>query len=344
MKKGLFLFFVLFFILFLGGETIANFSEPINPTQLHVNNQHIYVVDFPFVYIYSRTDYTLKAKIGGEGEGPKQFHYFPGSLVDQKDAFKISVNSEKMIVSSQGKVTFYSKDGVYEKELRTQHRHDHQFYPVQNKFLGLTARRGPDNIFYIRLHVYNDRLFPEKEVFAFKRFSQPPNGDMNVVYDQGVLFDVWQGNIFVTAVGREDSVIDVFDMEGKKMYSIKYEYENTIVTEQDRNQYLDYYRSGPLKFIWDRFKKQIRFPTRFPGLNNFCISNGKVYVTTFKRIQEKSEIIIFDSKGKFQKKTAVPLKKKDIYFFPYAIDNETLFQLVENEDEEKWELRVYPVS
>jgi hypothetical protein len=340
MKTIFFLFLIIIVHIFLGGETVATFSEPIDPTQLLVDDRYIYVVDFPFIYLYSTSDYTLKKKIGEQGEGPKQFHYFRGSLVNKTDAFKINIESGKMIVSSQGKVTFYSQNGIYQKEIRTNHRHDHKFFPVKNKFLGLTARREADNLFYIKLFICNDRLIPEKEIFTFKRFSQPPRGDINVVYDKGVIFDVCQEKIFVTAVGRENSLIDVFDMEGKKIYSISYNYERPVVTQEDKNQYLDYYRAGPLKFVWDRFKKQIKFPVYFPGLNNFCTDSMKIYVVTFKRIKDKNEMIIFDIKGKFLKKIMVPLQKKDIYFYPYTIHRGKLYQLVEREDDEKWEVKV----
>jgi len=342
MKAFFFLFLIVIFHILLGGNSTTTFTEPINPSQLLVDDQQIYVVDFPFIYIYSTTDYTLKSKIGGEGEGPKQFHYHSGSLVYNKDAFNINIDSEDIVVSSQGKMSYYTKDGIYKKEIRTQHRHDHKFCPIQNKFIGLTARRGTDNIFYLKLNLYNDRLISEKEIFIFERFSQPPNGDINVLYDGGIVFYFYKEKIFVTSIGREDSVIDVFDLKGKKLFSITHEYERPVVTKENKNQYLDYYRAGPLKFIWDRFKKQIKFPTRFPGLRSFSIKNEKIYVLTFKRKNGESEFIIFDVKGKFIKKTMIPLQKKDIYFYPYTIYNGKLYQLVENEDEEKWELQILP--
>jgi hypothetical protein len=301
------------------------------------------VVDFPFIYLYATTDYSLKAKIGEEGEGPKQFHYFPGSLVNKKDAFQINIDTQYIVVSSQGKISFYTGNGVYKKEFRTQHRHDHKFCPSENKIIGLTARRGTDNIFYLRLNVYNDQFIAEKEIFACKRFSQPPSGDINVVYDKGIVFDVCREKIYVTAIGREDSVIDVFDLEGKKQHSISHNYDRPAVTQEDKNQYLDFYRTGPLKYIWDRFRKQIKFPAHFPGLRNFSIDKDKIVVLTFKRKNQESEFIIFDLNGKFLKKTMVPLQKKDIYFYPYTIYTGKLYQLVEDEDNEKWELRIYPI-
>ncbi len=343
LKPFLTFFFLVFFSLSLDGKVQAVFPEPINPTQLLMDDRQIYVVDFPFIYIYSKIDFSLRTKLGGEGEGPQWFQFHRGSLVNKTAAFNVNVRSGQLMVSSQGKVSFYSLDGTYEQEIRTNHRHDHRFCRIESKFMGLTSRRGADNLFYVKLSLYNATLKPEKNIFEFKRFSQPPNGDVNVVYDQGVVYDTTGQHIFVTAVGREDSVIDVFDLTGKKLFSIVYPYETPVITEQDQARYLDFYRAGPLKYIWDRFKKQIRFPSHFPGLRNFSISNGHIYVLTFKKMKGDSKLVVLDLKGNFLKKAVIPLKEKDIYYYPYCIYQEHFYQLVENVDEEQWELEAWPI-
>jgi hypothetical protein len=342
-KAFLTFLFLVFFSFSLDGKIQAVFAEPINPTQLLMDDRQIYVVDFPFIYIYSKIDFSLHIKLGGGGEGPKRFQFHRGSLVNKSAAFKVDVRSGQLMVSSQGKLSFYSLDGTYEQEIRTNHRHDHRFCRIGGNFMGLTSRRGADNLFYIKLSLYKTTLEPEKDIFEFKRFSQPPNGDVNVVYDQGIIYDTAGQHIFVTAVGREGSVIDVLDLTGKKLYSIAYPYETTVVTEQDRARYLDYYRAGPLKYVWDRFKKQIRFPVHFPGLRNFSISQGKIYVLTFKKMKGYSELVVLDLKGNFLKKTMIPLKEKDIYYYPYCIYQEHFYQLVENADQEQWELEAWPI-
>jgi hypothetical protein len=325
------------------GEIVAAFSEPLDPSQLLLDDERVYVLDFPFVYIYSKSDHSLIAKLGGEGEGPRQFHYSPGSLVNKIAAFHAALDGGRLVISSQGKVSFYSSDGTYIREMRTQHRHDHRFSPMGDKYIGLTARRGADNIFYLKVGIYNSALENEKDVYQFERFSQPPNGDVNVVYDPGVLYDQEAGLIFATAVGRPGSVIDVFDPTGKRTYSVSYPYETPVLGEEDRARYLDYYRAGPLKFVWDKFKKQIRFPENFPGLRDFRIDSGKIYVVSFKGTDEGSELVILDARGRFHKKMEIPLKEKDINLYPYCIHRGILFQLVENLDEERWELLSWPV-
>ena len=328
----------------LGGTVQAVFNEPINPTQLLMDDERIYVADFPFVFIYSKTDYSLNAKLGGEGEGPRRFQFHPGSLVNKTVAFNIDIRSGQLMVSSQGKLSFYKTDGTYIREMKTGHRHDHRFSLIGGEYLGLTSRRGRDGLFYIRLNLYNSTLKPVKEIFQFKRFSQPPKGDLHVVYDQGVIYDTDSRYIFVTAVGREGSVIDVFDLSGRKMYLVSYEYDTPVMTEQDRLRYLEFYRAGPLKYVWDRFKKQIRFPTHFPGVRDFRVYDGHIYVLTFKQSKNGSNIVVFNLKGDFMRNIEIPLKENDIYLYPYTIHKGHCFQLVENPDEEYWELLSWPIS
>ena len=97
------------------------------------------------------------------------------------------------------------------------------------------------------------------------------------------------------------------------------------------------------KYVWDRFKKQIRFPVHFPGLRNFSISDGHIYVLTFKKMKGDSELVVLDLKGNFLKKAMIPLKEKDIYYYPYCIYQEHFYQLVENVDQEQWELEAWPI-
>ncbi|HLP44706.1 MAG TPA: hypothetical protein VK469_02100, partial [Candidatus Kapabacteria bacterium] len=64
-----------------------------------------------------------------------------------------------------------------------------------------------------------------------------------------------------------------------------------------------------------------------------------------KKEAEKSEFYIFDIKGTFLKKIMLPLKEKDErLWYPYTIGNGKLYQLVEDEDTETWELHVTDIK
>ena len=227
--------------------------------------------------------------------------------------------------------------------MRTQHRHDNRFSPLGEKFIALTARQEADNAFYIKLNIHNSDLEIEKEIYRCKRFSQPPDGDMNVVYDKGIIYQTCLDRIFVAAVA--EGIIDVLNFKGEKLYSLDPPAEPVKVTEMHRKRYLDYYKAGPLKGQWERFEKQIKFPAVFPKVRFFNVADGKVYVLTYKKEGEKSEFMVFTLEGKLVKRVMVPLVEMEmaVDYYPYTIKGGKLYQLVENQDE-KWDLEVNAID
>ena len=55
----------------------------------------------------------------------------------------------------------------------------------------------------------------------------------------------------------------------------------------------------------------------------------------------KTECFIFDFQGKFIERTFLPVKNMDaVDFSPLTIKNNKIYQLVENEESENWELHI----
>jgi hypothetical protein len=94
------------------------------------------------------------------------------------------------------------------------------------------------------------------------------------------------------------------------------------------------------------FKWRLRFPDTLPAILNFSVSNQKVYVVTNKTEENKKsgvkkrEVYIFEVNGKLLKKVFLPIYENGIEAFPFCIDNEKLYQLVERESDEACELRI----
>jgi hypothetical protein len=69
------------------------------------------------------------------------------------------------------------------------------------------------------------------------------------------------------------------------------------------------------------------------------VTDGKIYVHTFIEKDGKTGFLIFDTKGKFLEKQFLNVYlKKMLEPYPFTIKNGKLYQLVENIDEEEWEL------
>ena len=85
----------------------------------------------------------------------------------------------------------------------------------------------------------------------------------------------------------------------------------------------------------------IRFPKLFPVISSFFVDQGIIYVMTWKRDQGKNEFFTFDMKGRLLKRTMVPIQYETyIQAYPMVIKNGKLVQLLENEEDQEWELRI----
>jgi hypothetical protein len=137
----------------------------------------------------------------------------------------------------------------------------------------------------------------------------------------------------------DEFIIHVFDNTGKKRYAITGDYEKIKITEKQIQKFREGFKYK-FKRGLDVILERSVFPEYFPAIRHFTVSDGKVYVMTFKKEAGKSEVQIFDINGKLLVKNMIPIKEKNAKrFFPYDIKKGILYQLVENEAEE-WELHL----
>ena len=91
---------------------------------------------------------------------------------------------------------------------------------------------------------------------------------------------------------------------------------------------------------FERLKKILKFPEIFPPIRDFRIADFHIYVLPYAKENGNICLYTFDLNGKFVNKKPVPLKEQSIMeFYPYTIQDGTLYQLVENDNEE-WELHI----
>jgi hypothetical protein len=100
MKKKLKII-ILFLFLFSAVHTkqIVKITDAFNPSQIHVTNHRMYIVDGFTLLIYSLKDFKLIKKIGEEGEGPREFK---GAI------YWVYFRGHQMIVNSLAKVSYFS--------------------------------------------------------------------------------------------------------------------------------------------------------------------------------------------------------------------------------------------
>jgi hypothetical protein len=165
MKKTILFLLLLFLLLFTNAGAYAaktvSLPELYNPKQMSVDDNHLYVVEFPTVFIYSLKDFSLVAKFGKKGEGPQEFkQYINLFFQDQQPDY--------LVVSSVGKVSFFTRKGEFIREVKIPFG-GWTFQPLGEKFmghtLGGTAKEG-----YKALNIYDSKLNKMKEIYRKEFF------------------------------------------------------------------------------------------------------------------------------------------------------------------------------
>lgn len=329
MKKLLLIFFLLCFSFFCMAEKVATFSELLNPTRIMVDENRIFVVEFPYIYIYSLTDFQQIKKFGGQGEGPREFL---GRL-------NLLPYPDHIIVNSQGKITYWTKTGEFIKEVKCPFAAGVE--PCEDVFVSLGFRLGnrEDQINYQTIDVY-DRNF--KKIREIDRKKADFQGEQGIkIYAQPYYFYIMK-NEYIVVTGHEGFLLNVFDKNGKKLYAIEQPYEKKPVTETDKQEVHDFFKNNPrFRAFYEARKHLLKIADFFPAIQGFQSFGDRLFVFTYHQKNGKTQFFVYDDRGKLLRELYLPLRKRDINGnFPFTIDGNKFYQMLENEDEEEWELHI----
>lgn len=297
-----------------------------------VDDTRIYITQKFIVHIYSLSDYKPLKKFGARGEGPREFRGF----------VRVVPRQDRLIIVSLGKISYYSKQGEYLKEIKAPSPRIGRFVPLRDGFVGQGFTPIEKGVFYRTINLYNGQLQKIKEIFRYgDRSSNYLKGaKFNLMETKTRTFQVENNKILV---GQPDGSIEVFDKNAGLIATIKGQYEKLIFTEKHRQILIDnYLLSNPGKSSsFSRWKNMLEFPTHFPPIQLFQTSDQKVYVLTHKRENNMGECFIYDLSGKLIKHTMLPIfdfSPKNPY--PLVFYKGKLYQVCENEDTEEWELYI----
>ncbi len=314
------------------GEQIVPVPGLINPDEIKIDNGQIYFTDGVNIHIYSLADFKFIKKFGKQGEGPQEFLKHP------QIALAVDVSTDSITVNGMARLSYFTKAGEFKKAVKTPWQHG-RFIPFGDSFVGWRALRM-ENVTYGTLNILDSNF--EDPIELFRRKNPPQGGEIHLLRDPRIR-RVYKDRLF-TAV-KKDFVIDVYNGKGKMVSSIVREYEKRKVTDADKEGIMDYFRKDPrFRAVFERFKKRLRFPAYFPAIRDFCVDGGKLYVRTYKKSKGKTEFFVLNLEGKLLKTVFLPIVEKDgKESYPYTVKNETVYQLIENPDEE-WELHIYPIA
>ena len=352
MKKRIWMLCILIITIGTGGlfaEKVGVLPDVMRPGMIVVDGNELYVGEGSNFTVYSLENLKKLRQFGKKGEGPGELMevpFFPN---------KITVLKDQIFVTGIGKAISFNKKGEFISEFRT-HQRVFQLLPVGNNFLAREIGQAEDKKTRIMIvAVYNSKMEKIKELFRQSWVRQGPVRGGS--FDMGMDFSgvaVYDNKIFVEK-SPEGFVIEVYDNNGNSLYNIKREYEKVPLDASERERLENRMKNDPsikndTKSLggWDELKKMMRFiyPDHYPAIKGIEVSDGKIYVRTFKMKGEKEEYLVLNLKGDLIKKTYIS-GKLDIGILAqvagsklYSITNGKLYYIWENEDEEEWELHV----
>ena len=337
MKRCLILLVILMFSMITYAKKLATLPEIFKPFHLAVDDQRFYVTQDTIIFIFSLKDFTLEKKFGKMGEGPQEF-----KRPQVGSGIMTFPQTDSLVVNSLGKISFYTKEGNFIKEMKSPASGQVMglYQPIGKQFAGFGMKMGENLSIDAAVNIYDAQLKKVKEIHHQPFFQQ---GRMTFPLIPTVFYV--SGNKIITAGGKEFS-INIFDANGNKVTTITREYKLLKVTEEYKQGVFDSIKNNPdTKQFYEIIKNMIKFTDLFPAIQFFYVDNQKIYIQTYLKKDEAYEFFIYDFKGKFLKRLFLPVAYQDGYrVCPTTVKDNKLYQLIENEEEEVWELHAHTIE
>jgi hypothetical protein len=331
MKKIIIILMLILAVSFAFAGKVKTLPELSNPDGIYTSGNRLAITEGTTVYLYSLPDLKRIKIFGKKGEGPQEFKGGIDSIDMQTDG---------MVVSSRGKVSFYSIDGEYKKEINAASGYSSRYTPFGKGFVG-NGFAFEKKIVYQTINLYDQALAKIKELY--RKESDIQRGKGIKIFSSAYDFRTCDNKVFIA--GFEDFIIAVADHEGNKLNLIKKDYQRLKFSDGHKRQVYEFLKSNPeTKPRFETIKKQLIFPSYLPAIRYIYADNRMIYIQTYRMDDQKTEFYVLDLSGEIVKKVFLPIINENIVeTYPLSIIMGNVYQLAENE-EEKWDLHVIPVK
>ena len=330
MGKRILIVVLIFFAsyIFIQGEKVAVLKDLLKPIYLAIDHNQIYVTDGAKIHVYTLKDYKKKFAFGKAGEGPEEFKLMPGQFP------MVFPQEKKLVINSVGRVSFFTREGKFIKELITKSTQFQGMYqPVKDGFagMGFGVNREKQQV-CLTIDIYNHKMEKIKEIFSIPFMSR-----------RGMEFPVVNPQFFlknnrIIMGGSDKLIVNILNLEGEKLSSLTYKYKNLEVTDTYKEKVMLLFSKLIPKDRLAILKRLITFKKIFPAIQQIFVDNRYVYAMTYLERGEETEFIIFDiTKGTSVKKM-LPVQYIDIRVSPLAFKDGYLYQVISNEETEYWDL------
>ncbi|MCP4213323.1 MAG: hypothetical protein GY765_01645 [bacterium] len=337
MKKAIVFVVMILCVVLTYGAKLATLDEVMKPVVMNIADGHLYITEGARIYIYSLDDYTLKGQFGKRGMGPKEFMVQPNG-----QGLQVFFAKDSLLVSSLGKLSIFSRDGIYKKEMKLPGGMGTP--PMfqangENQYVGFGVAREDTDVFLTYNH-YDSKLAKGKE---FQRLPFMKKMKMEFPITPPLFYTI-DGKIVVG--GHRHFALDVYDSKGEKLTTITRDYKNLKAHSSYKKEVLDYFKTNPATSAsFAQIKQMLAFPDVLPAIKFFWVDSGKVYIQTFLEENDNYEFFVYGLDGSFISRQFLPAKDlSPIQPSAQRVYKGQFYQLEENEDEETWELHAYSLN
>jgi hypothetical protein len=312
-------------------------EDLLKPEILVMDETEMYVTQEASVFIYSIKDFKLIKKFGKPGEGPEEF------LIQRSfGGIFPNVQTENIIVNSFGKLSWFTKNGKFIKEMKLPTYRLVGIQPFGKNFVALTLLRENQKDWFA-LNLYDDRFNKLKEIHRAEQVWEEGKGLR--LFEYPLLYTVYDNKFFITM--EKGLIIKVVDIEINELYTVKHNIKPLEITGEDKKETIHFFKTARnIKGLYEMLKP-LRFPKYYPAIRDFYVTGNKIYAITYKTAEQKTktECLIFDINGKFLKSVFLPLKiDRPQPPYLHRIHQGFFYRLEEDMDANQWWVHVTEIK
>jgi len=315
------------------------------PFDILIHEDRIFVSENESVKIYSLKDFKKITEFGQRGEGPSEF------MVLNDWSVIVNIHPKEIVCGSLGKISVFSENGTLKRTIKpapysiVPQRESIGF--LDGRYIGLRNIRSEERSEYAAAFYNSDfqvlRDFYHFDAIIWQR-GKKYDPIRNTQYFRKII--VYKTQIFINPQNEKGDIL-VFDHSGQLLYSISHEYNRLKFTDQDLKDWLADFTSERFKSVLHQLKDRWTFPEYFPAWQKFQVCDDRIYLQSYLRndAEGKNKFYILDLKGEILKELELPLLEVYAFTpFPYTINQGKLYQLIENEESEEWELHITEID